>query len=108
DQEKVSGSAVVVVGAGAVGNEVLKNLCLLGVGKIHVIDFDKIEEHNLTRTVLFNIGDVGKHKAETAAHACRQIDPNVNVSFSVGDVWESMPLSELRSYDAVLCCVDNL
>jgi len=108
DQEKLSASSVVVIGAGAVGNEVLKNLCLLGVGRIHIIDFDRIEEHNLTRTILFKPADVGKFKAEAAALACQQIDPNVKVTFSNSDFWQSLSFSELRTYDAVLCCVDNL
>ena len=53
DQEKLARSRFLVVGAGALGNEVLKNLALLGVGYIHVVDFDRIEESNLTRSVLF-------------------------------------------------------
>ena len=64
DQDQLAASSVVVIGAGAVGNEVLKNLCLLGIGHVHVVDFDRIEEHNLTRTVLFGPPDVGRFKAE--------------------------------------------
>ena len=108
DQKKLSGSCVVVIGAGAVGNEALKNLCLLGVGRIHIIDFDRIEEHNLTRTVLFKTDDVGKFKAEAAAAACQQLDPNAKVTFSNTDFWHSLSLEELKAYDGVLCCVDNL
>ena len=108
DQEKLSGSSVAVIGAGAVGNEALKNLCLLGVGRIHIIDFDLIEEHNLTRTVLFKPADVGRYKAEAAAVACQQIDPNAKVTFSKSDFWQSLSLEALQTYDAVLCCVDNL
>lgn len=108
DQEKLSESSVAVIGAGAVGNEALKNLCLLGVGRIHIIDFDRIEEHNLTRTVLFKTDDVGKFKAEAAAAACQKLDPNAKVTFSNTDFWHSLSLEELKAYDAVLCCVDNL
>ena len=107
-QEKLSKSSVVVVGAGAIGNEALKNLCLLGIGRIHIVDFDRIEEHNLTRTILFKSGDVGKFKAEAAALACRQIDPNVKVTFSNSDFWQSLSFAELKTCDAVFCCVDNL
>ena len=108
DQKKLSTSSVVVVGAGAIGNEALKNLCLLGIGRIHIIDFDRIEEHNLTRTVLFRPDDVGKFKAEAAALACQQIDPNVNVTSSNSDFWQSLSFAELKTFDAVFCCVDNL
>ena len=51
DKDKLAAARVLVVGAGALGNEVLKNLALLGVGAAFVIDFDHIEESNLTRSV---------------------------------------------------------
>ena len=60
DQERLKAATVVVVGAGAIGNEVLKNLALLGVGKLNIFDFDKIEEHNLTRSILFSVSDIGR------------------------------------------------
>jgi len=107
DQKQVRASRVVVVGAGAVGNEVLKDLCLLGVGTIHVIDFDRIEIHNLTRSVLFSESDVGQNKAEVAAAACKRIEPNVSVSYSTQDFWASLTLTALGTYDALMCCVDN-
>ncbi len=47
EQEKLAAAKILVVGAGALGNEVLKNLALLGVGRIYVIDSDKIESSNL-------------------------------------------------------------
>jgi ThiF family len=46
-QERLAAAKVLVVGAGALGNEVLKNLALLGVGTIHLIDLDEIEPSNL-------------------------------------------------------------
>lgn len=107
DQEKLLATSVLVIGAGAIGNEVLKNLCLLGVGHLRIIDFDKIEEHNLTRTVLFKPTDIGRFKAEAAAAACQQLDPNVKVTFSNEDFWGALSLAELKRYDAVFCCVDN-
>ena len=52
DQDRISMAHVMVVGAGALGNEVLKNLALLGVGYLLIVDFDHIEASNLTRSVL--------------------------------------------------------
>lgn len=107
DQEKVKGSRIAVIGAGATGNELLKNMTLLGIGHIHIVDFDTIEEHNLTRTVLFREKDTGRNKAEAAASACREIDPSVQVTHSAGDFWDSLSISELKGYDAIFCCADN-
>ena len=55
--EVVKNAKVMVVGAGALGNEVLKNLALFGVGNIYIVDFDTIEYTNLTRSVLFREAD---------------------------------------------------
>ena len=59
DQEKISNCRLLVVGAGALGNEILKNAALLGFRHVVVIDLDRIEESNLSRTVLYRESDVG-------------------------------------------------
>ena len=53
DQERVAAARFLVIGAGAIGNEVLKNLALLGAGRVLVYDMDKVERSNLSRAVLF-------------------------------------------------------
>ena len=58
---------VLVIGAGALGNEVIKNLALMGVGYIFIVDFDKIEAANLSRSVLFREQDNNRSKAEVVA-----------------------------------------
>ena len=68
-QEKLAAAKVLVVGAGALGNEVLKNLALLGVGTTYVIDLDNVEPSNLSRSVLFRAEDGGQPKAEVAVEA---------------------------------------
>src|SRR5688500_13779388 len=80
DQEAVRRERLIVVGAGAVGNEVIKNLTLLGVGEILVFDRDSIEVHNLTRSVLFRESDIGRPKAQCAAVRARELDSSVRVT----------------------------
>ena len=106
-QDDVSRARVGVVGAGAVGNEVLKCLALLGVGAIDIYDFDRIEIHNLTRSVLFRETDIGKNKADCAAERLRELDPNIKVAAYPGDFWRTMDLAAFAGYSAVICCVDN-
>jgi molybdopterin/thiamine biosynthesis adenylyltransferase len=106
-QERVQNARFVVTGAGAIGNEVIKNLALLGAGHIAIHDFDRIEQHNLTRSVLFREGDIGRHKAEVAAHRACELDPAVRATAVAGDFWETLSFATLRHADCVLGCVDN-
>lgn len=107
DQDKVRAERLIVVGAGAVGNEVIKNLALLGVGEIHVFDLDCVEAHNLTRTVLFREQDVGRPKVLCAAERARELDPSVRIEGHHGDFWDTLSFSLLRASTGVFCCVDN-
>lgn len=72
-----------VVGAGAIGCELLKNFAIMGVGcgngKIYVTDMDLIEKSNLNRQFLFRTHDVQTSKSETAAKAIKRMNPTVNV-----------------------------
>jgi molybdopterin/thiamine biosynthesis adenylyltransferase len=106
-QVAVSRTKAGVIGAGAVGNEVIKNLALLGVGEIEVFDFDMIEEHNLTRSVLFRESDIGRPKAEVAAERAAAMDGNIMVSARHGDFWDCLRLLDLPTFDMLFCCVDN-
>lgn len=106
-QDDVKASSFAVIGCGAVGNEVSKNLALLGVGKIDLFDFDTIEIHNLTRSVLFRESDVGSSKAEVAGKRIQELDPSIDVNVFTGDFWDLLTFDQAKSYDCILCCVDN-
>ena len=64
DADSVKNGVVLVVGAGALGNEVLKNLTLMNVGKVIIVDFDTIEMSNLNRSILFRADDANKNKSK--------------------------------------------
>lgn len=66
-QEVLQSARIMVVGAGALGNETLKNLALLGARRMLVVDQDDISPSNLSRTVLFQPADIGRRKAQVAA-----------------------------------------
>ena len=107
ESDRVAAARVLVVGAGALGNEVLKNLALLNVGHIFIVDFDRIEFGNLSRSVLFRPTDVGELKAEVAARRVREINPNCEVSWTAGDVIYDLGLGFLRTMDVFIGCLDN-
>lgn len=107
DIERVRAARVLVIGAGAIGNEVLKNLALLGVGNILIFDRDTIEMSNLSRSILYRPSDNGEPKASTAARAVREINPSVNVGWRNGDITLDLGLGALRRLDVVIGCLDN-
>ena len=106
-QERLSAAKVLVVGAGALGNEVLKNLALLGAGHVFVIDFDTIESTNLTRSVLYRSGDAGRPKSERAAAAVKAINPDVRTRALNGNVITDLGLGVFAEVDVVVGCLDN-
>jgi molybdopterin/thiamine biosynthesis adenylyltransferase/DNA-binding transcriptional regulator YhcF (GntR family) len=107
DREKVQNANVMVVGAGALGNEVIKNLALMGIGHIFIVDFDKIEAANLSRSVLFREADNNRSKAEIAAARAKSINPDVHVQYLNGDITTKLGLGIIRRMDVVIGCLDN-
>jgi molybdopterin/thiamine biosynthesis adenylyltransferase len=107
DVERVRAAKILVVGAGAVGNEVLKNLALLGIGHIVIIDRDTIEMSNLSRSVLYRAPDSGKDKVEVAARAVHDLNPNVTTTYQKGDITLDVGLGLLRRMNVVIGCLDN-
>jgi hypothetical protein len=98
---------VVIVGAGAIGNEVAKTLGLLGCGEVVVIDHDTVERHNLTRSVLFRTEEaIGCNKALSLVNGCRHYFPDT--------VWKALETEVadagsqwIAGSDLVFSCVDN-
>jgi molybdopterin/thiamine biosynthesis adenylyltransferase len=107
DQEKIRTARVLVIGAGALGNEILKNLALLGFTKIVVVDLDSIEASNLSRSILYRSADVGRRKADAAAEAVRNILPQARVRAITADVVHGLGLGLFGWADLVLAGLDN-
>ena len=76
-QEKLANTRVLVAGAGALGNEIVKNLIMLGIGKIYIVDFDTVVEANLNRCIFLRKADakVNAYKAEALAKRAKEADP---------------------------------
>lgn len=109
DVEKVAKAKIMVVGAGALGNEVLKNLALFGVGNVVVVDYDTIEYSNLSRSVLFRPEDAERKrpKVEAAAERAREINPNMNIVPINGNVGPEVGLALFNKMDVVIGCLDS-
>jgi molybdopterin/thiamine biosynthesis adenylyltransferase/DNA-binding transcriptional regulator YhcF (GntR family) len=107
EREKVEQAKVLVIGAGALGNEVIKNLALMGVGYIFIVDFDNIEAANLSRSVLFRETDNQRSKAEVVAARAKSINPQIHVQYLNADVTTGLGLGIIRRMDAIIGCLDN-
>ena len=78
-QKKIFSANVLVIGLGGLGCPLLTYIASSGVGKIGIVDFDKVEISNLNRQTLFNPSDIGKFKVNQAKKAINKINKKINV-----------------------------
>lgn len=109
DIEQIQRAKVLVIGAGATGNEVLKNLVLSGYKNITVVDMDSVVRSNLNRCIFFSEDDAidKKFKAEVVAQRIQKINEDINIDFHTKKI-EDSPKSFIPSFDIVLGCLDNI
>lgn len=118
-QDKISNLQEFLVGAGAIGCEMLKNWAMMGLGVgskgfLHVTDMDSIEKSNLNRQFLFRPSDVTKLKSECAASAVKQMNPQLSghikaYSERVGPDTEQLFNDDFwQRLDAVTNALDNV
>jgi molybdopterin/thiamine biosynthesis adenylyltransferase len=107
NHERIEQAHVLVVGAGALGNEILKNLSLLGFRRVVVVDLDCVETSNLSRGVLFRPADVGRPKAEVAAEAVRDLYPHSMIRGIRANVLQQIGLGCFHWADVILGGLDN-
>ncbi len=101
-QEKFSELQVSVIGVGAIGREVTRQLALLGVRRLQVVDFDHVEETNIT-TQGYLPRDLGLPKVSAAATMVGEIDRDIVLTL-IPDRWRS----RLELGSVVFCCVDSI
>lgn len=106
-QEKLKNSRVLVIGAGGLGCPVLMYLTAAGVGKIGVIDFDKVDESNLQRQVLFDVNDIGKPKSEVAKEKLSRQNPLIKIESVNDKLTVKNALDIFFNYDIIMDGTDN-
>lgn len=108
DQAAIGRATAIVAGAGALGNEVVKLLAMMGIGELVIVDPDVVEASNLSRAVLFRPDDVGLPKAEVAARRARDLNPSVRVRAIVGDATSDVGLGDFARATMVFGCLDSV
>jgi molybdopterin-synthase adenylyltransferase len=107
-QELVSSLNIGVIGAGAIGNEIIKNLLLMGVGSIDVYDFDTAELTNLTRSIFLRDTDIGKNKAQAVVDRASELHPKTQMRAFAGAIDDTLSLQQFAKYDIAIAAVDNI
>ncbi|ORY33137.1 hypothetical protein BCR39DRAFT_557327 [Naematelia encephala] len=109
--KQVRETPVLVVGAGGIGCELLKNLVLVGFANIEIIDLDTIDLSNLNRQFLFRKPDISKSKALVAAATARHFNPSsgIHIHARHGNVKESSnDLEWIKGFGLVMNALDNM
>ncbi|KAL2722839.1 LOW QUALITY PROTEIN: SUMO-activating enzyme subunit 2 isoform X1 [Vespula squamosa] len=107
-QNAILKSKVLVVGAGGIGCEILKNLVMTGFSDIEIIDLDTIDVSNLNRQFLFQKKHVGKSKAEVAKETALTFNPNAKIIHYHDSITSSeFGLSFFKKFSVVMNALDN-
>lgn len=102
-------SRVLMVGAGGIGCELLKNLVLLGFGEIHVVDLDTIDLSNLNRQFLFRHEHIKKPKALVAKETAQRFNSRVKIQAHHANIKEAQyNMDWFRGFDIVFNALDNM
>ena len=106
DQSKLTAARVLVVGAGALGNEIVKNLALVGVGHVTIVDMDIIERSNLARCIFFRESDEGLAKSEVLAREVKRVNSDIDTQFYTCPVQE-LGDAFIADFTLVIAGLDN-
>jgi molybdopterin/thiamine biosynthesis adenylyltransferase len=106
-QEKLKQAKVLIVGAGGLGCPILQYLTAAGIGKIGIIEFDKVDETNLQRQLLYGSLDVGKLKSIIAKDRLEYLNPFVDLEiFNLRlDATNALPVT--KNFDIIVDATDN-
>jgi adenylyltransferase/sulfurtransferase len=106
-QRKLKQAKVLVIGSGGLGSPLLLYLTAAGVGNIGIVDFDRVDDSNLQRQVLFTVDDVGKSKAQAAKDRLSKLNPYVNFTVYDTQLTSANALDIVKEYDVVADGTDN-
>jgi len=106
-QAKIRNSTILIAGAGALGNEIAKNLAMLGVMRLIIVDYDVVELSNVSRMIFFDRSDAGKSKAKVLAQKLHRKFPRTEI-VAYDCALENIPLGTFLESDVIICGLDNV
>ena len=105
-QMRLKAASVLVIGAGGIGSPAIQYLAAAGIGRISVVDDDRVDLSNLQRQTLFGTGDVGEPKVAVAKARAHGLNPHVEVQ-AVPDRIDARAAEQIRGFDVVIDGTDN-
>ena len=106
-QKKLKGSSVLCIGAGGLGSPIAMYLAAAGIGKIGIVDFDRVDFSNLQRQIIHGTKDVDRPKAVSAKESLEEINPNTEVNIHDTRLSGDNALDIIKDYDIVVDGTDN-
>lgn len=106
-QARLKQSSVLVIGAGGLGTPVLSYLAGAGIGKISIVDGDKVELSNLHRQIMYTENDLGKKKAEVIAARLKQLNAEISIEVHQINLQADNAKELIKPFDIVVDCTDN-
>jgi adenylyltransferase/sulfurtransferase len=106
-QDKIRAASVLCIGAGGLGAPLCLYLAAAGIGRLGIVDFDRVDLSNLQRQVIHRTQDIGRAKTESAQEAILALNPGVEVVVHATRIASANALDILRPYDVVVDCTDN-
>lgn len=107
-QQKLQEAKVLVVGCGGLGSPIAVYLASSGIGKIHLVDFDKVDVSNLHRQVFYSLEDVGKYKSECLTAFIKKRAPFTEVTFATKAITKVNVLDLVSNFDIIVDGTDSL
>src|ERR687891_1156597 len=106
-QKRLKAARVLCIGAGGLGSPAALYLAAAGVGKLGLVDFDRVDLTNLQRQILHGTKDIGRSKLESATERIRDVNPHVHVEPFETRLTSANALDILRDFDVVVDGTDN-
>jgi adenylyltransferase/sulfurtransferase len=106
-QEKLLACSALVIGAGGLGSAALAYLAAAGVGRVGIVESDRVELSNLQRQILFETADIGRAKAQAAYDRIHEVNPDCAVEIFEKRLDENNARELVRGFDIVLDGSDN-
>ncbi len=106
-QQKLLASSVLVVGAGGLGSSAIAYLAASGIGRIGVVEHDRVELSNLQRQVLFEEGDIGRLKVEAVRDRLSEVNPACRLDIFPEKLAQDNARTLIKPYDIVVDGSDN-